>query len=113
MSFLGVEIVMRIIWLSACVSMSIGLGNIWRFPSVAYDHGAGAFLIAYLLVTFLLTRTLFFLEMAFGQYCGKNHYAIWEMAPIFRGKLARKFFLTASLFRGHLYCLTVLFTFFF
>ena len=99
---------MKFIWLCACVQMSVGLGNVWRFPSTAYDHGGGAFILAYLIVNIVLTRSIYFLEMAFGQYSGRNHYTIWEMAPICKGRLAW-FFLTASLFRGHLHCLSVLF----
>ena len=79
---------MKFIWLCACVQMSVGLGNVWRFPSTAYDHGGGAFILAYLIVNIVLTRSIYFLEMAFGQYSGRNHYTIWEMAPICKGRLA-------------------------
>lgn len=53
----------------AAVGSAIGLGNIWRFPYMAYENGGGAFLIPYLFA--LLTAGIPFMIMEFGM--GHKH----------------------------------------
>lgn len=48
----------------AAIGSAIGLGNIWRFPYVAYENGGGAFFIPYLFA--MLTAGIPFLILEFG-----------------------------------------------
>ncbi len=54
----------RRVFILAAIGSAVGLGNIWRFPYVAYENGGGAFLIPYLVA--LLTAGLPFLLMDYG-----------------------------------------------
>ncbi|MEH0021360.1 MAG: sodium-dependent transporter [Desulfobacter sp.] len=48
----------------AAIGSAIGLGNIWRFPYVAYENGGGAFFIPYLFA--MLTAGIPFMILEFG-----------------------------------------------
>lgn len=54
----------RRVFIFAAIGSAVGLGNIWRFPYVAYDNGGGAFLIPYLVA--LLAAGLPFLLMDYA-----------------------------------------------
>lgn len=54
----------------AAIGSAVGLGNIWRFPYVAYENGGGAFVIPYLIALFTAGLPLLFLDYAVGH---KNH----------------------------------------
>ncbi|MEJ2899265.1 sodium-dependent transporter [Acinetobacter sp. NS-4] len=51
----------------AAVGSAVGLGNIWRFPYVAYENGGGAFLIPYLIALITAGLPLLFLDYAVGH----------------------------------------------
>ncbi len=54
----------RKVFILAAIGSAVGLGNIWRFPYVAYENGGGAFLIPYLVA--LLTAGIPFLLLDYG-----------------------------------------------
>ncbi|CAH2020415.1 unnamed protein product [Acanthoscelides obtectus] len=76
-------------FLMSCIAMNVGLGNIWRFPFVAYENGGGAFLIPYLIVLVLIGRPMYYLEMCLGQFNSRGNVKIFEnLAPVLKGEWA-------------------------
>ncbi len=51
----------------AAIGSAVGLGNIWRFPGVAYENGGGAFLIPYLIALLTAGIPILFLDYAIGH----------------------------------------------
>ena len=51
----------------AAIGSAVGLGNIWRFPYVAYDNGGGAFIIPYLIALITAGIPLLLLDYAIGH----------------------------------------------
>ncbi|MCD4549516.1 MULTISPECIES: sodium-dependent transporter [unclassified Schaalia] len=54
-------------FLLAAIGSAIGLGNIWRFPGVAYENGGGAFLVPYLVALLLVGIPFLCLDYAIGH----------------------------------------------
>ncbi|XP_020706820.2 sodium-dependent nutrient amino acid transporter 1-like [Athalia rosae] len=72
-------------FLMSCIAMSIGLGNVWRFPFTAYENGGGAFLIPYIIVLFVIGKPFYYLEMIMGQFTSRSSVKMWTLAPGFKG----------------------------
>nr|XP_031829548.1 sodium-dependent nutrient amino acid transporter 1-like isoform X2 [Nomia melanderi] len=72
-------------FLMSCIAMSIGLGNVWRFPFTAYENGGGVFLIPYIIVLFIVGKPFYYLEMIMGQFCSRSSVKMWAAVPGFRG----------------------------
>lgn len=51
----------------SAIGSAVGLGNIWRFPGVAYENGGGAFLIPYLVALLTAGIPILFLDYAIGH----------------------------------------------
>ena len=56
----------------AAAGSAVGLGNIWRFPYLAAKYGGGAFLIGYLLIVFVIIKTMLLSEILIGRAAHKT-----------------------------------------
>ncbi|MGW7355827.1 sodium-dependent transporter [Streptomyces sp. NPDC054802] len=54
-------------FLMAAIGSAIGLGNIWRFPAIAYENGGGAFLLPYLIALLTAGIPLLIMEYTIGR----------------------------------------------
>ncbi|CAH0579267.1 unnamed protein product [Chrysodeixis includens] len=75
----------QIEFLMSCIATSVGLGNVWRFPFVAYQNGGGAFLIPYIIVLLLIGKPMYYLECVLGQFSSKNSIRVWSLSPAMKG----------------------------
>ena len=57
----------RRVFIFAAIGSAVGLGNIWRFPYVAYENGGGAFLIPYLIALLAAGIPFLMLDYAIGH----------------------------------------------
>ena len=51
----------------AAIGSAVGLGNIWRFPYVAFKNGGGAFILPYLIALLAVGIPLLFFDYALGH----------------------------------------------
>ncbi|XP_075973531.1 sodium-dependent nutrient amino acid transporter 1-like [Anticarsia gemmatalis] len=72
-------------FLMSCIATSVGLGNVWRFPFIAYQNGGGAFLIPYIIVLMLIGKPMYYLECILGQFSSRNSIRVWSLSPAMKG----------------------------
>lgn len=56
----------------AAAGSAVGLGNIWRFPTQVAANGGAAFLLIYLICTFLIGYPVMMAELTIGRKTRKN-----------------------------------------
>lgn len=54
----------------AAAGSAVGLGNLWRFPYLAAQHGGGVFLLVYLILSVTFGFSLMVAEIAIGRKTG-------------------------------------------
>ena len=72
-------------YLFTCIGYAVGLGNICRFPYLAYENGGGAFVIPYVIMLILVGIPIVFMETSLGQYSAKGPIRVWSMCPLLGG----------------------------
>ncbi|XP_067947283.1 sodium- and chloride-dependent neutral and basic amino acid transporter B(0+)-like [Watersipora subatra] len=75
----------RVDFILSCLGYTVGLGNVWRFPYLAYFYGGVIFLIPYAFALLLIGMPMFFLELSLGQFTSSGPLTCWRMAPIAQG----------------------------
>ncbi|KAK3750882.1 hypothetical protein RRG08_029803 [Elysia crispata] len=76
----------RFDFLMCLLGFSVGLGNVWRFPYLAYSNGGGAFLFPFILMFIVVGFPLMFLELSFGQFAALGPAAIFDrICPLLNG----------------------------
>lgn len=79
-------------FLFSCISLSVGLGNVWRFPFIAFQNGGGTFVIPYLIVLLLIGRPVYYLEIIIGQFSGRGCIKSFNFSPVMKGRWFSKSF---------------------
>ena len=57
----------RRVFIFAAIGSAVGLGNIWRFPYIAYENGGGSFMIPYLTALIVAGIPFLFFDYAIGH----------------------------------------------
>ncbi|XP_018302384.1 LOW QUALITY PROTEIN: sodium- and chloride-dependent GABA transporter 1 [Mycetomoellerius zeteki] len=99
-------------FLFSCISVSVGLGNVWRFPYLCYKNGGGAFLITYGIAMLFCGIPIFFQEVAIGQYLGAGGMSlVGQLCPLLQGVGYAT--MTIVFFLDVYYCIIIAWTLFY
>ena len=64
--------------LVAMAGSAVGLGNLWRFPYLVGENGGAAFIIIYILLSFVICLPIFISEFVIGRRSQKNAFAAFR-----------------------------------
>ena len=72
----------KMAFILAASGSAIGLGNIWRFPTVAYRNGGAAFVQIYILIVCLIGFVVMIGEISLGRHTQRNPVGVYrKLAP--------------------------------
>ena len=64
--------------LLAMAGSAVGLGNLWRFPYLVGENGGAAFIIIYIILSFMICLPIFISEFVIGRRSQKNAFAAFR-----------------------------------
>ena len=64
--------------LVALAGSAVGLGNLWRFPYLVGENGGAAFIIVYILLSFIICLPIFISEFVVGRKAQTNAYSAFR-----------------------------------
>ena len=64
--------------LVALAGSAVGLGNLWRFPYLVGENGGAAFIIIYILMSFIICLPIFICEFVVGRRSQENAYSAFR-----------------------------------
>ena len=65
-------------YIMVAAGAAIGLGNIWKFPYLAYRGGGGIFLITYILIILTMAHPMVEMETAIGRHGKSDTVTVFE-----------------------------------
>lgn len=74
----------RTAFLLAAIGAAVGLGNIWRFPTLAGENGGGAFVLVYIVCVALIGMPLVLTEIMLGRTGQSRSDAVGSVADVAR-----------------------------
>jgi len=60
------------------IGYTIGLGNVWKFPSLCQQNGGASFLIPYFIMLIAEGIPLYYMELCIGQRLRKGSSGVWH-----------------------------------
>lgn len=68
----------KIGFILAAAGSAVGLGNIWKFPYTAGENGGGAFIIIYLVFSFIIGISIMLGEFVIGRMTGVSTFGAYK-----------------------------------
>ncbi len=65
-------------YIMVAAGAAIGLGNIWKFPYLAYRGGGGIFLLVYILIIAVMAHPMVEMETAIGRHGKSDTVSVYE-----------------------------------
>ncbi len=81
----------------AAAGSAVGVGNIWRFPTLAAKNGGGLFLITYLALVLTFGFSLLITDIAIGRKTGKSSTEAYKLVHTKWGFLGKLTFLVPAI----------------